>query len=148
MRTTWRFGLALTAALWAGHGVAAAELAPHAAQATACPLAGQKPLLAVHIFMGQSLPTGGTVTAQQWNAFLRKTVTPLFPEGLTVYSTYGQYQNPTTKVITREPSKDVFVDGVDTPNLRNRVTKVANAWKKQFNQQSVGIVTSTECMVF
>ena len=78
----------------------------------------------------------------------RKTVTPLFPEGLTVYSTYGQYQNPTTKKITREPSKDLFVDGVDTANLRSRVTKVADAWKKQFNQQSVGIVTSTECMVF
>ena len=142
MRTAWRVGLVLTVALWGGHGSLAAE------QATACPFAGQKPLLAVHMFLGQSLSTGGTVTTQQWNEFLRKTVTPLFPEGLTVYSTYGQYQNPTTKKITREPSKDLFVDGVDTANLRSRVTKVADAWKKQFNQQSVGIVTSTECMVF
>jgi hypothetical protein len=139
MKTVLRLSLALTAALWAGHGAFAAA---------ACPFAGQKALLAVHIFMGQSLPTGGTVTAQQWDDFLKKTVTPLFPEGLTVYSTYGQYQNPTTKVITREPSKDVFVDGVDTATLRSHVTKVAAAWKKQFKQQSVGIVTSTECMVF
>jgi hypothetical protein len=143
MKTALRFGLVLTTTLWAGHEAMAAEQA-----AATCPFAGQKPLLAVHIFMGQSLPKGGTVTAQQWNEFLRKTVTPAFPEGLTVYSTYGQYQNPTTKVITREPSKDVFVDGVDTANLRSRVTKVVDAWKKQYKQQSVGIVTSTECMAF
>ena len=143
MSAALRVCLVLTAALWAGHGALAAEQAT-----TACPFPGQKPLLAVHLFMGQSLPTGGTVTAAQWNDFLKKTVTPLFPEGLTVYSTYGQYQNPTTKVITREPSKDVFVDGVDTANLRSRVTKVVDTWKKQYKQQSVGVVTSTECMAF
>jgi hypothetical protein len=42
----------------------------------------------------------------------------------------------------------ILINGDDTPALRNRVLQISDAWKKQFDQQSVGIMTATQCAVF
>jgi hypothetical protein len=140
MKTAWRPGVVLTAALWVGYAAAA--------EPAACPFAGQKPMMAVQMFMGMRMQNGGVVTAEQWDGFLRQTVTPLFPDGLTVYATYGQWRDQKTGALTREPSRVLLINGTDGPELRSHVTQVAEAWKKQFDQQSVGIQTSTACTVF
>ena len=55
------------------------------AQTESCPLAGQNPMIVVQMFFGLSVPHRGPVTAEEWNSFLKQTVTPRFPEGFTVY---------------------------------------------------------------
>jgi hypothetical protein len=75
-------------------------------------------------------------------------VTPRFPDGLTVYETYGQWRDPKRNVIVREKSRVVrIIVPADAP-AQDKIDAVAEAYKKQFSQKSVGIVTRTACVSF
>ncbi len=75
-------------------------------------------------------------------------MTPRFPDGLTVYETTGQWRDPASRRITREKSRVLRVlVPADTP-VQARVDAVAGAYKRQFAQKSVGVVTRTACASF
>lgn len=118
------------------------------AQTESCPLDGQKPMIIVQLFFGLSVPDRGPVTAKEWNAFLRQTVTPRFPEGFTVYDAYGQSWNPVTRSVGREKTKVVLIAIVDTAPARAKIAEVADKYRGAFHQRSVGIVTSPSCGEF
>src|SRR5262245_9277744 len=44
------------------------------------------------LYFGMAKPTGGVVTQEEWDDFLRVTVTPRFPEGLTAWPASGQWR--------------------------------------------------------
>jgi len=74
-------------------------------------------------------------------------VTPRFPDGLTVYETTGQWRDPATKAIARERSRVLrIIAPADT--APDQIVAVADAYKKQFRQKSVGIVTRQVCASF
>ncbi len=54
---------------------------PQAALACAAPL---KPAIEVSLYFGRGKPSGGEVSDAEWATFLSGTVTPRFPDGLTV----------------------------------------------------------------
>jgi len=102
----------------------------------------QKPMLDIELMLGH-----GKASAARWPRFLAKEVTPHFPDGLTVYETAGQWRDPVTKVIAREKSRVVrIIAPVDTPP--DKIAAVADAYKMQFRQKSVGIVTREVCASF
>jgi hypothetical protein len=112
------------------------------AQAPACS-PPQKPMLDVELLLGR-----GTAGDARWRQFLAREVTPRFPDGLTVYETYGQWRDPTRNLIVREKSRVLrIIVAADVP-AQDRIVAVAEAYKKQFNQKSVGIVTRTACVSF
>lgn len=118
------------------------------AQDTSCPFAGQKPMLVTQLFFGRSIPHGGLVTASEWNTFLRQHVTTLFPDGFTVYDGYGQWLNPKTQAISRDPTKVVVIAAVDTPEVHAKVAELSEAYRHLFHQESVGVLSVTECGAF
>jgi hypothetical protein len=118
------------------------------AQTESCPLPGQKPMMVVQLFFGQSVPHGGRVTVKQWNSFIRETVTPRFPDGFTVYDAYGQSWNPETRSVAREKTKVLLIAAVDTDSTRAKIAEVAEQYRGAFHQRSVGIVTSPSCGAF
>ena len=84
----------------------------------------------------------------RWRAFLAREVTPRFPDGLTVYETTGQWREPQTKAITREKSRVLrIIVPADAP-AHDKIATVAEAYRKQFAQKSVGIVTRPACGSF
>jgi Protein of unknown function (DUF3574) len=137
-----RIFLASTAALMA-FGVQSA-----AAQDLACPLAGQKTMLVVQLFFGQRTKEGHAVSSKEWRSFLARTVTPRFPEGLTVYDGDGQWMNPETHAIIREKTKVVVIATEDTPAVRARIDELSGIYRARFHQQSVGSITSPGCAAF
>lgn len=125
--------------------LAAALLAlamPTPVLAAPCPLPGQKPMLLVKLYFGQS------GDAQAWDRFLAGTVTPRFPEGFTVYEARGQWTDPKTHRLTREAAKVIEIATPDTPAVRTSVADIARDYRAKFRQHSVGIVTSASCATF
>jgi len=111
------------------------------AQALSC-TAPQKPMLDIELMVGR-----GKANDARWAQFLAREVTPLFPDGLTVYETTGQWRDPATKVIARERSRVLrIIAPADT--APDKIAAVAEAYKTQFRQKSVGIVTRQVCASF
>lgn len=113
-----------------------------------CDFPGQKQMLLVQLFMGLDMPGNATITAKAWDAFLASVVTPRFPDGFTVYNAYGQWWNPQTGSIVQENSKVIVIAVAERKSTRAKVSEVANAYKNEFRQISVGIVSSRSCASF
>jgi hypothetical protein len=87
------------------------------------------------LYLGLSMP-GGEVSARQWRKFLREVVTPLFPEGLTVWDAKGQWQR-SNGVIVRESSKVLQLIHPDDLEREAAVKEIIKTYKQMFNQDSV-----------
>jgi hypothetical protein len=106
-----------------------------------CP-ASQQPMLDIELLLGR-----GKAGDARWRAFLAREVTPRFPDGLTVYETTGQWRDPATQKIAREKSRVLRIITPANP-VQDKITAVADAYKQQFRQKSVGIVTREVCASF
>ncbi|MBV8911495.1 MAG: DUF3574 domain-containing protein [Acetobacteraceae bacterium] len=113
-----------------------------------CPFPGQRPKLVVQLFFSQSIKGRGPVSQRAWQRFLGETVTPRLPDGFTVYDAYGQWMDPRTKVISREQTKVIVVATDDSPQFRRAVDDITETYRKRFNQQLVGVLTSPGCGAF
>jgi hypothetical protein len=112
------------------------------AQGLACS-APQKPMLDIELLLGR-----GKANDARWRAFLAREVTPRFPDGLTVYDTDGQWRDQKRNVIVRERSRVLrIIVPADAP-VAEKAAAVADAYKKQFRQRSVGIVIRPACASF
>jgi hypothetical protein len=112
-----------------------------AAQGVTC-TAPQIAMLDVELLLGRK---GGDA---RWRAFLAREVTPRFPDGLTVYETTGQWRDPARNLILRERSRVLRIIVPADAAPREKVEAVAEAYKKQFQQKSVGIVMRPACVSF
>jgi hypothetical protein len=100
-------------------------------------------MLDVELLLGR-----GKAGEARWRQFLAREVTPRFPDGLTVYETIGQWRDPARKVVVREKSRVLrIIIAADEPGS-GKIAAVADAYKKQFSQKSVGIVTRPACVSF
>ena len=113
-----------------------------------CPLPGQKQMLIVKMYFGQSMPGGHTVQPRAWTRFLSAAVTPRFPDGFTVYDAYGQWMDPKMPKPSGERTEVVEIAAPDSLAARTAITDIARSYRESFHQQSVGIVTSTSCAAF
>ena len=87
------------------------------------------------LYFGLSIP-GGEVSARQWRKFLREVVTPLFPEGLTVWDAKGQFRR-SNGVIVRESSKVLLLIHPDDLGHETAVQEIIKTYKQMFKQESV-----------
>ena len=113
-----------------------------AAQVLTC-TAPQIAMLDIELLLGR-----GKASGARWRQFLAREVTPRFPNGLTVYETTGQWRDPERKVIVREKSRVLRILVSADPPVQERIEALAAAYKKQFVQKSVGIVTRPACVSF
>jgi hypothetical protein len=125
----------------------AACAAPSAAP-DSCLLPSEQRMLVAELFFGRNVHGRGPLTDAEWSEFAAQIVTPNFPNGFTVIDGNGQWQNPATGVITRQPTKIVLVAAKSTPDLGARLSAVIDTYKTRFNQQSVGIITRDSCASF
>ena len=117
--------------------------APHA-----CVLPNEQPMIVAELFLGRSVPGREALSEAEWRAFAAEIVTPNFPDGFTTYDGDGQWRNPATGDIAREPTKVLLVAVPPGPSLAPRLAAVIEAYKARFRQQSVGIVTRDACAAF
>jgi Protein of unknown function (DUF3574) len=108
----------------------------------------QKPQQVVELLFGRKIGDRIGVSETQFLNFLDREITPRFPDGLTVYSARGQWRDPDRKRIVREPSKVVTIVLPGKAEDMQHLTEIADAYKKRFKQQSVGMILRPACVSF
>lgn len=99
------------------------------------------------LFFGRSSSGIEVVSDEAWTAFLADTVTPRFPEGLTVVDGAGQWQD-SAGVVQRERSKVLII--LTSPGEEGlRLTdEISQEYETRFNQETVLRVVGTACVSF
>jgi hypothetical protein len=122
----------------------AGQSAPPAAQRECGPLG--TPLARTTLYFGLNRKSG-TVSEGEWKAFLRDQVTRRFPKGFTVWEANGQWRMADGR-IAHERSKVLLVVHDETPELRQNVSEIIDAYKRMFEQESVLWETARVCAAF
>jgi hypothetical protein len=125
-----------------------ALLAACAAPHPPCPEGTQQASVA-EAYFGQSRRDAPAITEGEWRDFLATTVTPAFPDGLTVLDARGQWRRADGTILS-EASKVLVVvlPGADAAAARARLRPVEDAWKARFRHQSVLTVYRGACVGF
>jgi hypothetical protein len=109
----------------------------------ACP-AGLASMTRSELFFGRNIGAAEGVSDGAWRAFLDEVVTPRFPDGLTVFSSAGQWRGPDGRPV-RERG---FVLTVATPGGnedRRKLEEIRSAYRTRFMQDSVLLVETRVC---
>lgn len=112
-----------------------------------CPYGGRRTLVAEMLF-GRNVGDRVGVSDVQFRRFVDEELTPRFPDGLTVVDATGQYRDAASDHIVREPSKVVLIALPEAPDARARLDAAAEAYKRRFRQQSVGVIVRQACVSF
>ena len=105
-------------------------------------------MLRTELYFGIARRGGGTVSDDDWRAFLRDEVTPRFPDGLTVLESRGQWRGPDGKLV-EEPSRVVMV--LYEPGDRrasDHIEQIRAAYISRFDQDAVMRADSVDRVSF
>ena len=116
------------------------------ADATPCP-GGVEQWVEYRLFMGRGGETGEVVTDAEWEAFLADTVTPRFPEGLTVLDARGQWRDQGGAIQT-ERSKLLIILAPPGGDGERRIDEISKEYIIRFEQESVLQVVDETCVSF
>lgn len=76
------------------------------------------------------------VSESQFQAFVDTTITPRFPDGLTIFDANGQFLN-SSGVLVAEPTKVVSLYLENTPGSEVSISEIVGTYRQQFAQESV-----------
>jgi hypothetical protein len=99
-------------------------------------MAPLKPALEVDLYFGRDKQGGGEVSEAEWAAFLADTVTPRFPDGLSVLNVEGQAREPSGRIV-RERTKLLVIVVFDAPAHRGKVREIVEAYNSRYGQHGV-----------
>jgi hypothetical protein len=122
--------------------------APPPAPSAACP-PGTEAATIAEAFFGRNAAGREVVDDAAWARFLEESVTPAFPDGLTVLDAAGQWRNREGR-IGRERSKLLLValPGGTAAQATARLAPVIATYRARFGQESVMIATRAACVGF
>jgi hypothetical protein len=107
---------------------------------------GANPSVVEMLYFGTATPDG-TVSDEQWAAFLRDEVTPRFPDGLTHWHANGQWRGA-DGVIVREGSHVLQLLHDADRSVDAAIAAIVASYKSRFRQEAVLRVTSSACASF
>jgi len=99
------------------------------------------------LYFGRAIPAGGQVSDAQWADFLDTTVTPAFPQGLTVIDAAGQWRGASGD-IAREPSKLVVLLHPRGAKDDAAIAGIIDSYRKRFGQEAVLQERQSVCVRF
>ena len=105
-------------------------------------------MLVAELFFGRGIKGRESLTDAEWAEFSAQTIRPNFPDGFTVFDGEGQWRNPQTGHIAGSRTKVLVIAAKREPDLARRLAAVIDAYKTEFHQQSVGIITRDSCAAF
>jgi len=99
------------------------------------------------LFFGRAIPSGGQVSDAEWTAFLDGTVTPAFPQGLTVIDAAGQWRGVSGEVV-RERSKLLVLLHARSEKDDAAIAAIIGAYRQRFAQEAVLQERQAVCVRF
>jgi len=129
-------------------GAAVATLCACAAPRPACSPEYGASTLVFELFFGRQIAGGSTVTENDWQAFIDRTVSTHLPNGYTVLDADGAWINPVTRKTIREATKVVLAALPDSPENLAKVNQIRVEYPATFRQQLVGMIVHHACSSF
>jgi hypothetical protein len=103
---------------------------------------------AIHESLGfGTAKPNGVVSPQEWDEFLRTTVTPLFPRGFATMESSGQWRGADGAVV-REASHVLILDHPDDAANEKAVLEIISHYRATFQQEAVFRVRSRVCISY
>ncbi len=119
------------------------------AQTTALSCHGtRQPKEIAELMFGRDIGNRVGVSESAWRQFVAREMTPRFPDGLTIMDATGQWRDRDNGRIVREPSKHVEIVLPGNDDDEARLDAIVAAYKRQFRQQSVGVIVRPACVAF
>ena len=114
---------------------------------TSAPPSGD-PFVRTELFFGTERP-GPDVTDAQFQSFVRRVVTPRFPDGLTQYDALGQFRDSSGRIV-KERSKVIILlyPERDARSSSERVEQIRDLYETAFDQESVLRADSLDLVSF
>jgi hypothetical protein len=120
-----------------------------AAQPAAAPCHGtQQSRTVAELLFGRNIGRSIGVSESDWAGFVAREMAPRFPDGLTITDAVGERRDPDTGGIAEEPSKHVEIVLPGNADDEARLDAVVAAYKRDFHQQSVGVIVRSACVSF
>jgi hypothetical protein len=108
----------------------------------------QKPMAVAELMFGRDIGNSVGVGQSAWARFVRRELTPRFPDGLTITDAIGQWRDRDNGAILREPSKHVEIVLPGAADDDARLDAVVAAYKRQFRQHAVVVIVRGGCVSF
>ena len=99
------------------------------------------------LFMGRNSQSGEVVDDAAWTTFLEDSVTPRFPDGLTVLDAQGQWRD-SEGLVRKERSKLLVILVPPGDDGMRLIGEVSDEYKRRFSQESVLRVVYDACVTF
>jgi hypothetical protein len=99
------------------------------------------------LFFGLSKSDGSFITESEFQHFLDREVTPVFPDGLTLLTGTGQFKND-RGTLSKEKSKLLILFYSDSPERNVAIEQIRQRYRDRFQQESVLRVDNQSCILF
>jgi hypothetical protein len=113
-----------------------------------CILPAERSMVVAELFFGRDVPNRASVSDAEWSDFSANVIAASFPDGFTTFEGDGQWRNPQTNKVSREPTKILLVAIPQVADLDARLETVMAAYRQRFDQVSVGLITKEACAAF
>jgi hypothetical protein len=105
-------------------------------------------MLVAELYFGRGVKGGPPVSNADWDSFVDLVVAREFPDGFTVLDAEGGWRDSALNKTVREPSKVLIVAAAPSADLAAKLQAVSDAYRREFHQESVGIVITQSCGAF
>jgi hypothetical protein len=100
------------------------------------------------LLFGRNVEDRARVSEADFVGFVAREVSPRFPEGFTVIDAAGQWRDVRRGTIVHEASKIIEIVLPAGEDNRAKIDAIVEAYKLQFQQQSVGLIVAPACVRF
>ncbi|MEO0679772.1 MAG: DUF3574 domain-containing protein [Pseudomonadota bacterium] len=90
---------------------------------------------------------GAEISPEEFTGFLDAEVTPRFPDGMTVVTAQGRWRSPEGRMVQENSMMVILLHPPET-GAEARIEDIREAYKAQFDQQSVMLVSGSDCVSF
>jgi hypothetical protein len=108
----------------------------------------QRPGQIAELLFGRDIGNHVGVSESAWARFVAREITPRFPDGLTITNAVGQWRDPASGRMVREPSKRVEIVLPGHADDEARLDAIVATYKRRFHQRSVGVIVQSACVSF
>ncbi|MDE2378820.1 DUF3574 domain-containing protein [Bradyrhizobium sp.] len=124
-----------------------ASAAAHSADAIACRGSMQVQHVAQLLF-GRNVEDQARVSEADFSGFVSREVSPRFPDGFTVLDASGHWRDARRGTVVHEAAKVIEIVLPGGHDDTAKVDAIVEAYKRQFQQQSVGLIVGPACVRF
>jgi len=100
------------------------------------------------LLFGRNVEDRARVSEADFNGFVAREVSPRFPEGFTVIDATRQWRDARRGTIVHEAAKIIEIVLPSGEDNRPKIEAIVEAYKLQFQQQSVGLIVAPACVRF